>query len=76
MSLTLETYKQDNLYIEYEWDKYEPHYIVFVGRKHSDGLIHTIWTKRYETKEQAKKSFKRQVAKAKKGEIQWTKYHS
>ncbi len=70
MSLTLETYEQDNLYIEYEWDKYEPHYIVFVGRKHSDGLVHTIWTNRYATKEQAKKSFKRQVAKAKKGEIQ------
>lgn len=70
MSLTLETYEQDNLYIEYEWDKYEPHYVVFVGRKHSDGLVHTIWTKRYATKEQAKKSFKRQVAKAKKGEIQ------
>lgn len=70
MSLTLETYEQDNLYIEYEWDKYEPHYVVFVGRKHSDGLVHTIWTNRYVTKEQAKRSFKRQVAKAKKGEIQ------
>lgn len=70
MSLTLETYEQDNLYIEYEWDKYEPHYVVFVGRKHSDGLVHTIWNNRYATKEQAKRSFKRQVAKAKKGEIQ------
>ena len=70
MSLTLETYEQDNLYIEYRWDKYEPHYVVFVGRKHSDGLVHTIWTNRYATKEQAKRSFKRQVAKAKKGEIQ------
>ena len=70
MSLTLETYEQDNLYIEYEWDKYAPHYVVFVGRKHSDGLVHTIWTNRYATKEQAKQSFKRQVAKAKKGEIQ------
>ena len=70
MSLTLETYKQDNIYIEYEWDKYTPHYVVFVGRKQSDGLVHTIWTNRYATKEQAKQSFKRQVAKAKKGEIQ------
>ena len=68
MSLTLETYEQDNLYIEYEWDKYAPHYIVFVGKKHSDGLVHTLWTQRYATVEQAKHSFKRQVAKAKKGE--------
>lgn len=70
MSLTLGTYKQDDLYIEYEWDKYAPHYVVFVGRKHSDGLVYTIWRNRYATKEQAKRSFQRQVAKAKKGEIQ------
>lgn len=69
MSLTIETYTQDNLYVEYEWDKYEPHYVVFVGRKHNDGLVHTIWTNRYETKESAKRSFKRQVAKAKKGKF-------
>ena len=68
MSLTLETYEQGNIYIEYEWDKYAPHYIVFVGKKHSDGLVHTLWTQRYATVEQAKRSFKRQVAKAKKGE--------
>lgn len=70
MSLTLETYEQDDICIEYEWDKYEPHYAVLVGRKQSDGLVHTIWTNRYATKEQAKRSFQRQVAKAKKGEIQ------
>lgn len=70
MSLALETYEQGNLYIEYEWDKYEPHYVVFVGRKHSDGVVHTIWRNRYATKESAERSFKRQVAKAKKGEIQ------
>lgn len=68
MSITLETFEQDNLYIEYEWDKYEPHYIVFVGKKHSDDLVYTLWTNRYGTKEQAKKSFQRQVRKAKKGE--------
>ena len=70
MSLTLGTYEKEDIYIEYEWDKYEPHYVVFVGRKHSDGFAHAIWTNRYATEEQAKRSFKRQVAKAKKGEIQ------
>ena len=69
MSLTLETYEQDNLYIEYRWDKDEPHYIVFVGRKHSNDLVQTIWTNRYATKESARRAFKRQIAKAKKGEI-------
>ena len=68
MSLTLETYEQGNLYIEYKWDKYAPHYVVFVGKKHIDGLVYTLWTKRYPTEKQAKRSFKRQVAKAKKGE--------
>lgn len=68
MSLTLETYEQNDIYVEYEWDKYEPHYIVFVGRKYN-GVVYTIWTNRYSTKEQAKKSFQRQVRKVKKGEI-------
>ena len=68
--MTLETYEQDDIYIEYEWDKYAPHYVVFVGRKHSDGLVHTIWENRYATEKEAKYSFKRQVAKAKKGEIE------
>ena len=69
MSLTIETYEQDNIYIEYEWDKYAPHYIVFVGKKYSDDdSVHTLWEQRYATEEQAKRSFKRQVAKAKKGE--------
>ena len=67
MSLTLETYTQGDIYIEYEWDKYAPHYVVFVGKKQSNDLIATLWTNRYVTKEQAKKSFKRQVNKAKKG---------
>lgn len=70
MSLTLGTYEKDDIYIEYEWDKYEPHYVVVVGKKYGDGLVHETWIKRYATEEQAKRSFKRQVAKAKKGEIQ------
>lgn len=70
MSLTLETYEQGNIYIEYEWDKYAPHYVVFVGETRSNGLTYTLWTNRYATREQAKRSFKRQVAKAKKGDYQ------
>lgn len=67
-SWLLESYKQDNIYIEYEWDKYAPHFVVFVGQKHTDGVVHTIWTNRYSTKEQARKSFLHQVRKFKKGE--------
>lgn len=63
MSITLEAYEQNDIYVEYEWDKYAPHYVVFVGRKHSDGLVHTLWTNRYATKEQAIRSFKRQKRK-------------
>lgn len=70
MSLTLGTYTQEDIYIEYEWDKYSPHYIVFVGKKHSNGIVYTIWTKRYATEEEAKRSFQRQVRKAKKGELE------
>lgn len=70
MSLTFETYEKGDLYIECEWDKYAPNYVVIAGRKCGDGLVHETWIKRYATEEQAKRSFKRQVAKAKKGEIQ------
>lgn len=66
MSLTLGQYEQNDIYVEYEWDKYEPHYIVFVGRK-VNGVVHTIWTNRYATEEQAKRSYQRQVRKVKKG---------
>lgn len=69
MSIVIETYKQDDVYIECVWDKYEPHYVVFVGKKYGTDLVHKVWTNRYATEEQAKRSFKRQVAKAKKGEI-------
>ena len=69
MSLTIDCYSEGNLYAEYRWDKYEPHYQVFVGRKYEgDGLVHTLWKQTYATKEQAKRSFQRQVRKIKKGE--------
>ena len=68
MSLTLESCTIGDIYIEYEWDKYAPHYVVFVGRKGSDKIVHTIWNNRYATEDQAKKAYKRQVAKYKKSE--------
>lgn len=69
MSLTMDTYEQNNIYAEYRWDKYAPHWEVIVGVKMNDGLVHTLWTKCYGTMEQAKRSFKRRVAKIKKGEL-------
>ncbi|MCR4661724.1 MAG: hypothetical protein K5765_06995 [Clostridia bacterium] len=70
MSLVLGRFEQDNIIVEYEWDKYAPHYVVFVGRKWKDSSVCTIWTNRYATVEQAKRSFQRQVRMVKKGEIQ------
>ena len=69
MSLTIETYTQNDIYAEYLWDKYSPHFEVFVGKKHCDGIVYTLWSNRYNTEEQARKSFKRQVRKIKKGEL-------
>lgn len=70
MSLTLETYEQDNLYIEYRWDKGGA-YAVHVGIFNKEGVqVGHIFSSTYTTKESARRAFKRQVAKAKKGEIQ------
>ncbi len=65
-SWTFETYEQNDIYVEYLWDKYPPHFKVFVGKRQSNGLYGTLWEKGYATKEQALKSFKRQVNKIKK----------
>lgn len=70
MSLTIETFELGDIYIEYLWDKYAPHYETFVGRKGKDGIVRGIFQKRYATREQAKRSFKRQVAKAQNGDYQ------
>ena len=69
-SITLGYYKQQNIndtYIEYYWDKYIPHFWVIVGKKYNE-LIHIIWKKSYMNVESAKRSFKRQITKAKKGD--------
>ena len=67
-SWIFESYGKDDVYAEYRWDKCA-HFEVFVGRKYEgDGLVHTLWKKTYVTKEQAKRSFQRQVRKIKKGE--------
>jgi hypothetical protein len=69
MSLTLETFEYCDLVVEYEWDKYAPHFIVLVGKKYN-GVVNLIWIKRYATPEQAKRSYNRQVLKVKKGDYQ------
>ena len=65
-SWVLGNYNQGNIHIDYEWDKYAPHYVVFVGEKHNDGLVYTLWTRRYATIEQAKRAYQRQVRRVKK----------
>lgn len=67
MSITMKSYKQDDLYVELEWDKYEPHYVVFVGKRFKDNLYHTISNRRYATEKQAKSAYYRQVSLVKKG---------
>ena len=67
-SWVIETYSQGDMYAEYLWDKYAPHYQVFVGKIYEgNGLVHKVWQNNYATVEQAKKSFQRQVRKIKKG---------
>ena len=70
MSLTLADYQQDDIYIEARWDKYLPHFHCLVYIKRGDGNYYTVKDLSYGTKEEALRSFKRQVRKAKKGEIQ------
>ena len=70
MSVTIENYTQGNIYVELRWDKYSPHYYCFVGKEYSNGLVQTIKNFSYNTIEKATRSFKRQVAKVKKGEYE------
>lgn len=66
MSITLESYIEGEKYIEFRWDKYAG-YEVLVGHKANDGIVYIDWENQYGTKEQGTRSYKRQVAKAKKG---------
>lgn len=69
-SLVFETYTQGDIHIEYFWDKYAPHYHCRVGViNKGDGLCHTMKDFEHNTKEGARRSYQRQVALAKKGEI-------
>lgn len=64
------TYRQWHISAEYRWDKGEA-YAVHVGTFNKEGIqIGHIFLNTYATKESAKRAFKRQVAKIKKGEIQ------
>lgn len=70
----IESYKNGDQIAAYLWDKYEPHYIVFAGKKafESPSIIpsyyETTFRKMYATKEQAKRSYQYLVEKIKKGE--------
>lgn len=61
-SWMLETYESGDIYLEYYWDKYAPHYHVFLGRK-VNGVVMTIKHFTYATIEQAKRSFRREKRK-------------
>lgn len=64
------TYSQWNIHAEYRWDKGGA-YAIHVGIFNQEGIqIGHIFSNTYATKESAKRAFKRQVAKIKKGEIQ------
>lgn len=66
MTLTIDAYEQGKTYIECRYDKYAPHYHCVV---YADDGMRLIKDLSYSTKEEAIRSFKRQVAKAKKEEI-------
>lgn len=67
MSIALESYKQDKTLVELSWDKYDPHYVVYVGRitDDSDGFYRTDSYERYQTEDEAKRAYRRQVSKVK-----------
>ena len=68
MSLTIKSYKQDDIYIEYRWDKYNG-FEVFAGRK-INGIIHTIYHNTYGAlKDTALRMYRRRVSQARKGEL-------
>ena len=63
-SWVFETYDDGYNYIEYRWDKGNT-YAIIVGHK-VDGLIILDYHNTYATRDKAKRTFKRQVAKLKK----------
>lgn len=66
MTLTINSYEQGEIYIVCEYDKYVPHYHCIV---YTDNGRHLVKDLSYATREEAIRSFKRQVAKVKKEEI-------
>lgn len=65
--VSLETYKQDETLVKLGWVEDDPHYIVFAGRITNDGdsLYRVDWYKRYHTEDEAKRAYRRQVARVK-----------
>ena len=64
MSITIESYSQGNIYVEYRWDKHNG-WEMFVGHKVNDLMV-TDYHNTYINKECAKRAFQRQVKKIKK----------
>lgn len=65
MSITLKSYERDKTLVELSWDKYSPHFVVFVGHRADDGFYHADEYDRYHTEDEAKRAYRRQVAKVK-----------
>ena len=67
-SWVFETYENGNLFAEYRWNKGNT-YEVNVGHITSNGFVSVdLFTNTYNTKESAKRAFKRQIKKIEKGE--------
>lgn len=73
-SLVIKSHRKDDLLVEYEWDKYAPHFIVYVLKDiplsqitpHS-ATCTTLYKNRYATRESAEHSYRLQVKKVKGG---------
>lgn len=67
-SWTLKTYKHKDLLVEYEWDKYAPHYVVSVHKQLiGEDFYRTLSLNRYDNTDSAKRSYKLQVKRVKGG---------
>ena len=73
-SLLIKSHRKDDLLVEYEWDKYAPHFVVYVLKdiplaqiqNHGPSCT-TLYRERYSNHESAKRSYKLQVKKVKGG---------
>lgn len=73
-SMVIDSHRKKDLMVELEWDKYAPHFIVYVLKdlprsqnKQSGPSCTTLFRNRYNTLESAKCSYRFQVKKLKGG---------